>query len=280
MNTCVMKKLAFIFLILSACEFRIDDSEAKETLESIEVQFGDLMVDTRNMHYAYLDQQQDSMLVFIHGSPGSWSAFIDFFKADSLLSQFAMISVDRPGFGESGFGIAEPSLGIQAYQINEVLNQFPDKKKILIGHSLGGPVVARMAMDYPEAYEGIILVAPSIDPDMEKDEWYRKAINTKVGAFFTPKEFEVSNDEILPLKEELNEMLPMWKQIKIPTIVIQGTDDSLVPQENAAFARQMLPDSLLEVYMLEDVNHFIPWSHPEEIIKAIRTIANGQGYYP
>ncbi|MEO9483837.1 MAG: alpha/beta hydrolase [Ekhidna sp.] len=275
-----MKKIVFLIALAVACEFRIDDSEAKETLETIDIQFGDLTVGQRNMHYAYTNLERDTLIVFIHGSPGSWSAFIDFFKADSLLDRFDMISVDRPGFGESGFGEAEASMEMQAYQINEVLNQFPRKRKILIGHSLGGPVVARMAMDYPNEYLGMILVAPSIDPEMEKDEWYRGVIDTQVGAFFTPKEFEVSNDEILPLKKELHDMLPLWEQIKIPTIVIQGTEDSLVPKENAAFAQQMLPDSLLEVHLLEDVNHFIPWSHPEEIIKAIRTVANGPSYYP
>ncbi|MEP1033586.1 alpha/beta hydrolase [Ekhidna sp.] len=275
-----MKKTAFLILILTACEFRIDDSEAKESLESIEIQFGDLTVDMRNIHYAYLDQGHDTMLVFIHGSPGSWSAFIDFFKADSLLNRFDMISIDRPGFGKSDFGIAEPSMEVQAYQINEVLKLFPKKQMVLIGHSLGGPVAARMTMDFPEEYLGMILVAPSIDPEMEEDEWYRKVIDTKLGAFFTPKEFEVSNDEILPLQKELEEMMPMWTHIKIPTIVIQGTEDSLVPKENAAFAKQMLPDSLLDVYLLEGVNHFIPWTHPEEIIKAIHIIVDGRSYYP
>lgn len=280
MNTRAMKKVVFFILILSACEFRMEDSEAKEDLESTEIRFGDLMVESRKMHFAFIDQEQDTMIVFVHGSPGSWSAFIDFFKADSLLARFDLISVDRPGFGNSGFGEAEPSMAMQAYAINEVLKQFPKKQKILLGHSLGGPVVARMAMDYPDSYLGMILIAPSIDPEMEEEEWYRKVIDTQVGAFFTPKEFEVSNEEILPLKQELTDMVPLWKEIKIPTIVIQGTEDSLVPKENAAFAQKMLPDSLLELYMLEGVNHFIPWTHPEVIIKAIHSLADGQGYYP
>ncbi|WP_421764627.1 alpha/beta fold hydrolase [Ekhidna sp.] len=272
-----MKKILAILLILSACEFRMDDKKARETLESdVNIQFGDLMVIGRNMHYAYVDQKQGLMLVFVHGSPGSWNAFIDFFKVDSLLSKYDMLAVDRPGFGSSGFGVAEPSLKVQAYQINEVLKQFPDKKKILIGHSLGGPIIARMAMDNPKRYEGLIMVAPSIDPEMEEDEWYRSIINTEVGAYITPKEFEVSNDEILPLKDELAYMLPLWSKIATPTIVIQGTDDSLVPKENADFAKKMLADSILEVVMLEGVNHFIPWSHPEEIAKAIRLLADRQ----
>lgn len=254
----------------------MSDEDAREKLnETASIQFGNLMVGERNMHYAFSDQNKDFLIVFLHGSPGSWNAFIDFFKMDSLIQEFDILSVDRPGFGNSGYGVAESSLEKQAFLINEVLNQFPDKKKILIGHSFGGPVAARMAMDFPNAYHGMILVAPSIDPDMEEDEWYRSVIDTKFGAFFTPKEFEVSNDEIMPLKDELELMKPMWSKITIPTIVIQGSDDSLVPKENAAFAKRVLPDSLVHINMLEGVNHFIPWTHPEEIIKAINQLTDG-----
>lgn len=273
-----MKKSLIILTLISACQFRVTDEDAKESLSSspVEIQFGNLMVGERNMHYAYTDQKKKYQVVFIHGSPGSWNAFIDFFKVDSLLADFDMLSVDRAGFGDSGFGEAEPSLEKQAFQIEQVLSQFKEKNKILIGHSLGGPVAARLAMDYPNDFEAIILVAPSIDPSLEEEEWYRGAIDTEVGAFFTPKEFEVSNDEILELKAELELMLPLWKKIKVPTIVIQGTEDSLVPKENAAFAKQMISDSLLEVNLLEGVNHFIPWTDPHEITKAIYQIVDGQ----
>ena len=248
----------------------MDDEDAKDELEDYAgLQIGNLQVNDRNMHYAYIDQNRNTMLIFIHGSPGSWNAFIDFFKADSILADFDLLAVDRPGFGFSDFGESENSLETQAFQINQVLNQFPKKKKILIGHSLGGPVIARMAMDYPDSYEGLVFVAPSLDPEMEEEEWYRKIIDTKIGAFFTPKEFEVSNSEILALKDELERMLPLWKKINIPSIVIQGTDDILVPAENASFASKMLKDSLTTITILEGENHFVPWSNPEEIIKAV-----------
>lgn len=273
-----MKKALLIILIFSSCEFRMDDEEARKSLKvsPVEIQFGDVMVEDRNIHYAYTDQGKGIMAVFVHGSPGSWNAFINFFKADTLSEKLDLLALDRAGFGNSGFGFAERSLKVQAYQIKKVLDQFPDKQKILIGHSLGGPVVARMAMDYPSDFLGTIMVAPSIDPELEEDEWYRKVINSKIGSFFTPKEFVVSNDEIMSLKSELEAMVPLWEQIKIPTIVIQGTEDSLVPKENAAFAQEMLPDSLLSVIMLEGANHFIPWSHPGVITKAIYLLTDDQ----
>jgi pimeloyl-ACP methyl ester carboxylesterase len=113
------------------------------------------------------------------------------------------------------------------------------------------------------------MVAPSIDPEMERYEWYRTWISTKVGGWITPQDIWVSNAEIVPLKQELEEMMPLWNKVKSKSIVIQGTSDMFVPKENAEFARKMLNDTLLEVRYLEDVNHFIPWTHPETIIQAL-----------
>jgi pimeloyl-ACP methyl ester carboxylesterase len=36
------------------------------------------------------------MVVFVHGSPGSWDAFIGFFKDSLLVGKARLISVDRP----------------------------------------------------------------------------------------------------------------------------------------------------------------------------------------
>ena len=270
----MVKHVFFIvsLLLISCIEFRISDEEAKEKLAQAgaSIQFDDLLVGDRNLHFAFSGKEKEHLIVFIHGSPGSWSAFIDFFKADSILNYADILAVDRPGFGKSGYGLAEPALKTQAMLIKDVISKFDHSKVILVGHSLGGSVIARMAMDYPSLFNGLIMVAPSIDPEMEKDEWYRRAINTKLGAAITPEEFKVSNDEILPLKGELVQMLPLWEKIQIPTIVIQGTKDRLVPKENADFAQRMLPDSVLEVRLLEDVDHFIPWTHPNEIVSAIQ----------
>lgn len=226
-------------------------------------------VGERVIHFASIDQKRDNLLVFIHGSPGSWTAFIEYFKIDSILEVTDIISIDRPGFGLSDRGEPEPSMELQARYMNAVTRQFPHQKKILVGHSLGGPVIARMAMDYPMDYHGLLFLAPSIDPNMEKEEKYRQLIQTKFGGWVTPEDFWVSNEEILPLKEELQQMTSMWNRISSKSIVIQGTDDRLVPKENANFAKKMMADSLLDVWILEGANHFLPWNREETIIKAI-----------
>ncbi|MBV6644113.1 MAG: alpha/beta hydrolase [Cyclobacteriaceae bacterium] len=252
--------------------FTISEEKVKKEFEGLNW-MPELRYDTigeRIIHYAEVVQGKDCLVVFVHGSPGSWSAFMEYMKSDSLLANVDMISIDRPGFGLSDRGWPEPSMKKQAYLLQEVINSYPHQDKILVGHSLGGPVIARMAMDYPDLVSGLILLAPSIDPEMEKGEWYRSWMQTKVIGALTPEDFWVSNEEIVPLKAELEEMLPLWKQIIAPAIVVQGTKDMLVPKENADFAQEVIADSLIEVRLLEGANHFIPWSHDYEVAKAIQ----------
>lgn len=264
------------FCLSSCINFNMTDEEFHSAFETEKVMpvSATVDVDGNTVHYVFTAQKKNKLLIFVHGSPGSWSAFIDFFKNDSLLQNFDIVSVDRPGFGRSDYGRPEKSMEKQAYLIKAVIDEFPHPNKILIGHSLGGPVIARIAMDYPELVDGLVMIAPSIDPEMEKDEWYRTWIKTKFVGALTPTDFWVSNEEILPLKEELKVMLPLWERIEIPTVVIHGTNDMLVPKENAEFAQKMLIDSLVSINYLKGVNHFIPWSDPQEIVSAILFLAH------
>lgn len=146
---------------------------------------------------------------------------------------------------------------------------------VLVGHSLGGPVACRLAMDYPALVGGLVLVAPSIDPALEKQEWYRPLLNWGLIRKWLPVEFDASNREILPLRRELTEMLPLWRTIRVPVTVIQGDRDILVPPGNAAFAGRMLTSVSARIIMLPGQNHFIPWTRPEVIREAILGQAAG-----
>lgn len=224
----------------------------------------------RKMHYITTDAQKLPTVIFIHGSPGSLSAFKHFLKDSTLSSQAQLISIDRPGFGQSNFGWSEKSLKKQSQLLLPILELNKSMSPIiLVGHSLGGPLIARMAMDFPELVDGIIMVAPSIDPELEPEEWFRPILYSPFFRWMVPKSFRVSNDEIYFLKEELEEMLPLWKNIEIPVSVIQGGKDTLVPPANADFAKKMLINSIPRIILREDMNHFVPWSNPELIKQEI-----------
>jgi pimeloyl-ACP methyl ester carboxylesterase len=267
--------LIFIALtqLVSGClTFRMSEKETKKEFKNHSTQpsFHQLTIMEKEINYVETGNDTLPTVIFIHGSPGSWSAFVDFFKDSMLLTKVKMVSVDRPGFGYSNFGHAEPSLQKQAALIKPILEKYKKNKPlILVGHSLGGPVIARIAMDYPELSNTLIFVAPSIDPELEKDEWYRKPMKSKALRWMVPTSFTTSNDEILPLKNELTQMLPLWKNITQSCIVIQGLDDGLVPAGNADFAEKMLTNAPKDIQRIEGMNHFIPWTRPELIKNAI-----------
>jgi pimeloyl-ACP methyl ester carboxylesterase len=207
----------------------------------------------------------------VHGSPGSLSAFIHFLKDSTLLQQALLITTDRPGFGYSNFGNGEGSLQKQAAILKPILEKYKHNKPvILVGHSLGGPLIARMAIDYPQLVDGLIIVAGSIDPELEPNEaWFRAPLATPFLSWILPRSFRASNEEIYHLKPELEYMLPLWKNITCPVTVIQGKKDVLVSPANADFAKKMLINAPVEFVLVDDMNHFVPWSNPELIHDAI-----------
>ncbi len=253
--------------------FRMSEKEiAKHFKEkNIAVKQDAIKIDKRTQHFVATGKADSPTVVFVHGSPGSLSAFIDFLSDSLLLSRAHLVSIDRPGFGYSNFGQAEPSLKRQAALLQPLLELRKQHRPIiLVGHSLGGPVIARMAMDYPDLVDGLIMVAGSIDPELEPNErWFRVPLATPFFSWLMPLSFKASNDEILEAKKELELMLPLWKNIKCPVIVLQGAKDKLVPPGNADFAKRMLINAPVTVLLREDVNHFIPWTHPEMIQQAI-----------
>jgi pimeloyl-ACP methyl ester carboxylesterase len=263
-----------VFLTFHACTpFRMSQKKLHEyfTTNKINGTLENYQVGFRDIYYARAGDESKPLVLFIHGSPGSLDAFIHFLGDSILLKRALLISTDRPGFGYSNFGNAEPSLVKQADALKPILLKYQTNRPIiLVGHSLGGPLIARMAIDYPELVDGLVIVAGSIDPELEPNEtWFRAPLATPFLSWVLPRAFRASNEEIYRLKPELQEMLPLWKNIKCPVIVIQGGSDGLVPKENADFARKMLTNAPVEFVLVDSMNHFVPWSNPELIHDAV-----------
>lgn len=262
-----------IILMDSCMQFRMSKSEIDNYFAKKEKKgaFHSYDMGKRKVTYVKAGDENLPLVVFVHGSPGSLSAFIEFLADTALLKKTQLITVDRPGFGASNFGYAEPSLKKQAAYLKPILETHKAKRPIiLVGHSLGGPLIARMAMDYPELIDGLVIVAGSIDPELEPNEtWFRAPLATPFLKWILPRSMRASNDEIYKLKPELQDMLPLWKNITTPTIVIQGSKDSLVPAGNADFAKKMIVNAPLKIALVDGMDHFVPWSHPELIRNAI-----------
>lgn len=269
--------LALLLMLDSCMQFRMSKTEIDTEFKKRN-QHGvqsDYQVGKRTMHYAKAGNEDGPVVLFIHGSPGSLSDFIQFLTDTTLQKQALLISVDRPGFGHSNFGWGEPSLAEQSKMIKPLIEQYKQNKRvILVGHSLGGPVIAKLAMDYPDLIDGLVFVAGSVDPKLEPPNWWRTPFATPFFRWVLPRSLRASNDEIYPLRTQLEEMEPYWKNIKCRVIVVQGTKDSLVPAANAEFIRIHLTSTAPKMIYEEGMDHFVPWSHPHLIKNAVVDMVN------
>lgn len=273
------KYLLVVVLLWLGCQscfqFRQSDKKQLKELSSIPsdcaVELGYKNGLDRRIHYTLVSSDSSLPLaVFVHGSPGSSSNFLNYASDTVLLKKYNVLLLDRPGFGYSEFGKSEPSISTQATILNEVVSQFGYSHKVLVGHSLGGPIICKMAMDETNDIDGLLIVAGSVSPELEPDEKWRKPLSRNWISWVLPKSFRVSNEEIIPTKEELELMESQWSKIVCDVQIIQGGKDKLVPAGNEDYAEKMLVNAhSVKVYRLEDQNHFIPFTTPELIIEAL-----------
>lgn len=225
----------------------------------------------RKIYYAQSGNSSKPVVVFVHGSPGSLSAFVPFLVDSILLEKAHLVTVDRPGFGYSHYGQGEKSLAVQAALIRDLVMQKSNGQPlILVGHSLGGPLVAKVAMDYPDIVDGVVVVSGSIDPDLEPNEmWFRAPLATPFLRWLLPGSLRASNHELYHLKPELERMVSDWRKIRCPVVIVHGKRDKLVPFENVAFAEKHLDPEIARYITHENAGHFIPWQQPEMITEGI-----------
>ncbi|MFA8301273.1 MAG: alpha/beta fold hydrolase [Hyphomicrobiales bacterium] len=209
-------------------------------------------------------------VMFIHGSPGSLSDYINYFKDTTLFSNSNLISVDRPGYGGSNPEMLVRSLEEQAKALNSVFeNENITDSIILVGHSYGGPVAVKMALDYPEKIKGLLLISPALDPALETWKWYQKLAVSEFGRIIVPEQLIIAAEEIKSLKEQLTDLEPDYPNIEASTILMQGEKDKLVSKGNAVFAEKIMNPTKLKVELFPSENHFIPWTQKEAVIKNI-----------
>ena len=186
------------------------------------------------------------LLVFIHGTPGSLRAFRSYLTDPLLRERFHMISVTRVGW-TAGAPSKEPSLEAQARALRPILEMDRSGRgAILMGHSYGGPVIARAAMDYTELVGGLVFVATTADPEMSGPRWYNY-VSFWWPEFLLGDRLMGANDEIMAVQPQLEEMLPRWKNLTMPALIVQGDEDTLVHPENADFLREQLANVVLPV---------------------------------
>lgn len=210
-------------------------------------------------------------LLFIHGSPGNWKGWKRYLEDRPFADQFNIIAIDRPGFGVSGAGKPERNLRQQAQLVHQAaISQWgADAVYYVVGHSYGGPVAVQLALDFSHQVAGLLLLAPSLDPDLEKTEWYQSLADWQGVRWMVPTELDVTNQEIMALAPELDKQRERLSAITQPVLLVQGGKDGLVPPANADYAEKHLTAAHLDVTRLPEQNHFLPWLEYELVKQQI-----------
>jgi pimeloyl-ACP methyl ester carboxylesterase len=264
--------LMWILIAPGCMTFRLSDEKAQSMFarKGLDLKTETIKVNGKDIHYAMVGNDSLPSLVFLHGSPSAWNAFLSYMQDPELLFHFRMVSIDRPGFGYSDFGYALP-LEEQSKMLMPVFNEINNGKAVyLAGHSLGGPLVVKMAADAPELFAGIMLISGSVDPDLEPKENWRFFMERMPFKYLLPGSFRPSNTELVYFKKDIISLVPDFTKVKCAVYLVHGDKDSWVPPGNVEFAKQKLVNaSAVKVVMLPGGTHFIPWTRKKDITKAM-----------
>jgi pimeloyl-ACP methyl ester carboxylesterase len=221
----------------------------------------------RRIYYATIGEDHLPAILFIHGAPASLTIYKDYFTDEELLKQFSMYAVDRPGFGVTN-GNAEPSIKKQAEMIFPLAERIHrvHQPLIVMAGSYGVPIACRLTIDHPKIVQGLLLVAPSLGPGLEKMYWIAPLLAKGFLSKFVSREYKSASIEKMHHRKELQKMLPLWNKIDVPVFYLQSQNDSVVYPSNANFAKQHLIHSpYLEIQFFEGRKHNIDSKHHIEI---------------
>lgn len=207
-------------------------------------------------------------VILVHGTPGSATGWTDYLLDPPHGTE--LIALDRPGFGDSGPAHAVTTLAAQAAAVLALLPS-DGRPLVLLGHSLGGPIVARLAADHPDRVQAVVLLSASLDPAQE-------AIHPMqyVGAWplirsALPRTIRNANAELMALKPELEALAAVLPKITATVVIVHGTADDLVPVANVAYMQARLTGArCVRTVLLEGRNHFLPWNSADAVRDAIR----------
>ncbi|MBI1234231.1 MAG: alpha/beta fold hydrolase [Alphaproteobacteria bacterium] len=91
------------------------------------------------------------------------------------LEGYRAIYIDRPGLGWSERPDGRWTPQREAALIRELMTALDIEDPVVVGHSWGGAVTMRLAIDHGEDLTGLVLIAPALRSDVGEAAWYNRA---------------------------------------------------------------------------------------------------------
>lgn len=203
-------------------------------------------------------------VVFIHGSPASALRWEHYLK--NVPEGYCFIALDRMGFG--GRRNQKPNLDKDYRVLADYIRKL--KNPIIVGHSLGGAMAVRLSVRVNNI-QGLVLVASSVDPSLERTLSIQSYGRKKWASWMLSPSVRNSNEEMFQLQKFMQETEPHLDRVKMPVRVVHAQDDKLVPYAHVDYAEKHLKN--IGIMAPEESGHTIPWTWPELIFEAIQSIS-------
>jgi non-heme chloroperoxidase len=266
-----------------------------------------------SIHLYYEDHGSGQPVVLIHGYPlscGSWEKQIPVL----LEAGCRVITYDRRGFGKSSQPTTGYNYDTFAEDLRHLITHLNLKNFALVGFSMGGGEVARYIGKYGSQDVSKAVMIGGVPPFLLKTsdnpegvdasvfEGIKKAVAADRYAFFTEFFKNFYNTDIF-LGKRVSEQavqaswntaaigsaiaslacVPTWHEdfrndvakIDIPTLVIHGDSDRIVPFRSAGQRTAKLVKGA-ELVVIKDGPHNVAWTHAEEVNQALVKFLGGK----
>jgi tRNA nucleotidyltransferase/poly(A) polymerase/pimeloyl-ACP methyl ester carboxylesterase len=250
----------------------------------------DISMDQKQVTLHYEEQGTGIPLILVHGFPLDHTIWLP--VANKLQKETRVIMPDLRGFGRSPVPSGTGSMRAMADDLLFLMDHLGIQKAMLAGHSMGGYVCLAFALAYPHRINGLALVASQASADkpekrqarlVQAEEVQRKGIQTMAEAMAlkltnrpeiqtdllklmlqTDKKGWIAALHGMAEREDFSDRLPL---IKVPTLVIAGMQDVLIPFEKAQEMADQLPSGWLEG--IQNAGHMPMMEEPEGVAQAL-----------
>lgn len=229
----------------------------------------------------------EEALIFVHG----WTCNADFWRGQtSDFSGQRVIAIDLPGHGRSDKPQTDYTMSYFARSIEAVMRDARVKRAVLVGHSMGTPVVRQFYRLYPGKTLSLVIVDGSLRPFAPKEQTEKFAALMR--ADYKAVAARMIDGMIAPVKDEkikeyirtamlatpdyvalsamngmADEKIHERDPIKVPVMVVLAKSPFWA-DDTESFLRSLAPK--LEFHMWQGVSHFLMMDRPQEFNRTLQ----------
>jgi pimeloyl-ACP methyl ester carboxylesterase len=239
-------------------------------------------------------RRKDNVIIFLHGYTDSWRSFER--NLPLLSPEFHLIAIDQRGHGNSTRPLCCYTQADFAADVDAFMTALDIKKATIVGHSMGGFIAHKVAVDYPKRVQQLVLIgaAPTATGNVVIQE-----LNDTVQALEEPidpafvRDFQSSTfyNPIPPefldtaVSESLKVPIGVWQQaiaellsedhsdqlseIKAPTLILWGDRDGIFTLEDQQTLQTLIPHSILKIY--SQTGHGLHVEFPDRFVEDLYT---------